>query len=386
MMLTTFIPGGLRSLFNILTFRYGPLLNRIFLMTSFSDSVDSGWGSLGYFLYGRTDDAMVPVLDSAPQLVARALGAIDNQFSLPGARSNEIRFLVDPLYFGDLTMWKTDWEMSNGGINPLKLIVGKLLARLSVRFSQVVTINIGSNDLWMPFMSAVYNIIDDGRLPLDFTSTTTRSELFGMLPAVLYNVFCYCNAWVKAPLEKKAFYAFSLVDGARKELDYFINMPLILLHIFLLNPFATVVVEGMESPVRNWDLLPGLDDNLIEYMMAPLYEVYNAYKKLLVLLYPGHAVYADMTGIQLYTEKYAIPLFENLTMNRSGFDPHPSFIGRRQQADRILRALGQPSPYGVYELPYLVPSFYWNVIYPYSPVTLLNPLATRIHPLDIFPV
>lgn len=380
-----FIPGALKSLLNIVLLRYGPLFNHIHKITAFSDSVDSGWGSLGYLLYGKTVVANKPVLDSAPWLVGYALGAWVNQYSIPGGRTNEIRFLLDPFYLPDYDLRNQMEELSTGSISYWKLLLMKFFARMSVRTSQVVTINIGSNDLWVDMMAVLYDIADDGRL-FDYLTIPERTALFGKWPSIISNVIAYALAWYTAYTKnptKMTFYVIKLVSGTIKWMtDYFINLPIILMHIYLLNPFATVVVEGMENPVRNWDLFQGLDDNLIEYMMEPFYAIYNGYKRLLVLLYPGKAVYADMHGIQLKTERLAVPTFENLTLDDSGFDPHPSWIGRRQQADRILRALGQPSPYGWSESVYLRPSLFWNVLYPIRPTSFIHPLWSRFRIMD----
>lgn len=389
--LFTEIPAILKSLFNLVTLQYGPLTNHIHKITSFSDSVDSGWGSPLYMLYGKTVVAGLPVLDSAPWLVGYALGAWVNQYALPGGRTNEILFLLDPFYIPDYNLRNQLEYLSNGSLNFWKLFVMRFFARLSVRTSQVVMINVGSNDLWVPFMAALYDIADDGRLPFDLLTDTERGAIFGAIPAMMDNVFSYIRAWIFHPW-KWGLYTIKLLSGGLKEFtDYFINLPLILLHIFLLNPFATVVVEGTESPVRNWDLIPGADDNLVEYLMEPVYAIQNLYKRLCTILYPGNwllflptskAVYADMHGIQLKGERTTIPTFESLSLDGFGFDPHPSWIGRRQQADRVLKALGQPSPYSIWESAYLRPSIFWNVIYPYRPTSFIHPLINRIRPLD----
>lgn len=389
--LFTEIPAILKSLLNLVTLQYGPLTNHIHKITSFSDSVDSGWGSLGYLLYGKTVVAGLPVLDSAPWLVGYALGAWVNQYALPGGRTNEILFLLDPFYLPDYNLRNQLEYLSNGSLNFWKLLFMKFFARLSVRTSQVVMVNVGSNDLWVPIMAALYDIADDGRLPFDLLTNTERGALFGAIPAMIDNVFSFARAWLFHPW-KWGGYTIKLLSGSLKEFtDYFINLPLILLHIFWLNPFATVVVEGTESPVRNWDLIPGADDNLIEYLMEPVYEIQNLYKRLCTILYPGNwllflptskAVYADMHGIQLKGERTTVPTFESLSLDGFGFDPHPSWVGRRQQADRILKALGQPSPYSIWESTYLRPSIFWNVIYPYRPTSFIHPLILRIRPMD----
>lgn len=391
------IPSALTSLQNLLVLRYGPLNNRIFKVTSFSDSTDSGWGSLGYWLYGKTAASGVPVLDSTPWLVGYALGAWVDQFSFPGARSNEILFLLDPFYVPDWNLRGQEDLLSMGSNNFWKLLLMKPLARMSVRTSQVVTLSVGSNDLWVPFMSALYDIADDGRLPWDYLTISKRSELLGAPLSIIDNVFSYFRAWGTALATgtsnptKPYFYVIKLFMGVVKEFtDYFLNMPLILLHVFLLNPTATVVVEGMENPVYGWDFMPGTNDDLIETMMSLVYDVYNIYARILTFLYPanwipftpGHAVYADMHGIQLKSEKVTIPTYENLTQDGSGFDPHPSWIGRRQRADRILKALGQPSPYTWTEDTFLRPSIFWNILYPIRPTAWIHPLITRIRPFD----
>lgn len=388
------IPSALTSLQNLLVLRYGPLNNRIFKITSFSDSTDSGWGSLGYWLYGKTAVSGLPVLDSTPWLVGYALGAWVDQFSFPGARTNEILFLLDPFYIPDWNLRGQMDLLSMGSNGFWKLLLMRPLARLSVRTSQVVTLSVGSNDLWVPFMSALYDIADDGRLPIDYLTITKRSELFGAPLSMIDNVISYFRAWgtaISTNPTKAVFYVVKLVAGVIKEFtDYFINYPLILLHIFLLNPTATVVIEGMENPVYGWDFMPGTNDDLIETMMSLVYDIYNIYARILTFLYPanwipftpGHAVYADMHGIQLKSEKVTIPTYENLTQDGSGFDPHPSWIGRRQRADRVLKALGQPSPYTWTEDTFLRPSIFWNILYPIRPTAWIHPLITRIRPFD----
>lgn len=384
---------GLHRLFHLLTLQYGPLFNHIHVYTSLGDSLQSGWGSPLYMLYGKTVVTGLPVLDSAPYLVGYALGAWVNQIHMPGARSNEFLYLVDPLMlFPD---WVTRTQMqylSGGSINTLRLMLVKIPTMLKIMTSDVVNVDVGANNLWLPFMAAVYDIEDDGRLPFDLLTMPQRTALFGRPIAILDDVFSYIRAWVFHPLKWPA-YALKLLDGVLKwDFDFFIDFPLILLHIYLLNPRTKVVVSGLPNVVNNWDLVPGLDDNLIMYAMQPLYSFQNAYRMLFAFLYPGNwdlipgnnAYFADMQGIQLVTEEPRITLEETISLDNSGYNPHPTALGRMQQANRILRALGQPSPYGWSEISYLSPNPLWNLIIPYRPI--VPTLSARFRPFDsIFP-
>lgn len=178
-----------------------------------------------------------------------------------------------------------------------------------------------------------------------------RVKKYGSMEAIADNVASYIRAWVRHPALWALFVA-TLVDGMRKWVtDYYINLAAIVSSIYRLNPKATLLISGMYNPINDWDLFfwpVDMDDNILDTWMQPYYSWLNVEKKLLADHYPGKAIYVDMKGVDIVTNRPVLTTFESMGLSsdpNKGYNPHPTVYGTQQQAGRILRALGIPTKY-----------------------------------------
>lgn len=307
------------------------------------DSVGSGFGLPDYNREGKLVIDCRRVTDSYPDLVGDAVGAKNvSQFHLCGARTADLRYMMDENYAADWVLLGQAAYLSEGVISKEHLDELRPKVQDAIRNADLITLDCGLNDCWLPVMAAIYDIADEGRLFGRGLTIPERVQREGSLLAVMDNAASFLNAWAANPLRWPA-YLFKLMVSLQKWVfDYQINIRAMIAKIFLLNPHATLVVCGMYNPVENWGVFPLLHDQLIERVLQPYYDMLNLAKRTAVALYPGEAVFIDMKGVELVSDSFTIPLFEMVTLNDRGYNPHPTPAGCRDQARRILNTLSVP--------------------------------------------
>ena len=168
--------------------------------TSIGDSVQSGCGLEEYATYGQIVVANENIRGSAPVLVGRAIGADKvNQLHMPGARSTEIRYILDDEYDGD---WITDGQsyyLSDGVLGKEHLDSWKEEYQNAVRESDVVVLDFGFNDFWVPWYGAMYDVAGDGRLPWDDMTPWERVERMGSFGALADTLVSVGRAYIFNP-------------------------------------------------------------------------------------------------------------------------------------------------------------------------------------------
>ena len=168
--------------------------------TSIGDSVQSGCGLEEYATYGQIVVANENIRGSAPVLVGRAIGADKvNQLHMPGARSTEIRYILDDEYDGD---WITDGQsyyLSDGVLGKEHLDSWKEEYQNAVRESDVVVLDFGFNDFWVPWYGAMYDVAGDGRLPWDDMTPWERVERMGSFGALADTLASVGRAYIFNP-------------------------------------------------------------------------------------------------------------------------------------------------------------------------------------------
>ena len=262
--------------------------------TSLGDSVESGLGLQDYyakFVNGESNGSPLvanTVVDgSAPDLVADALGAECHQYHMPGARTSEFLYLLDPdEYFwamdpitpiGIDPMQGLESALSSGQYSPDALKALSPKVREDIANSEVVTLDVGWNDWW--------SMIAEGGF--------IRSNIQYML---------------------------------------------LLKEINEINPDAELVLVGGYNPFNGWDIFPGMDDNIFSYGAQALQDIgLNLQKSLVCLLYPGKCTYADTRGTEIQQSR---PSVFGVSLDDMGIDPHPTEEGAKHQANGILEALG----------------------------------------------
>lgn len=314
---------------------------------SIGDSCGSGVG-LPYYLElvketGQKWITCTEIEGSYPALVAEAVGAENfDQFHFPGARTADIRYLLDKTFRTDWVIEGQAMYLSEGTISKAEMDAHRDAVIEAVRNADLITIDVGINDYWLPIIAAIYDIAGDGRLGGGALTVPELVARFGSIGALVDNAMSYLRAWIMNPLHAPS-YVLKLMSALYKwVMDYQVNTMGILNQIYKLNPNAKVVVCGTYNAVEGWDLIPFMNDRIIEHIMQPFYDLVNLRKKLAVQFYRGDAVYVEMSNVQLFSDDFTIPLFEFAGVTQWSFNPHPTLVGALTQRDHILKALGIP--------------------------------------------
>ncbi len=294
------------------------------VITTLGDSVLSGWLLDDYNkkLNNGTNVvegvvALQNIKNSGPTLLAQALGGKVNQMQYPGIRTDELRYVLDENFRNSPFNWTVSDErkafLDAHRAEYLKNIDG----------SDTIVLDIGWNNINTPI--AVFNEVgnfwgkafsNDEGLPLDQKIMQVAADTPDFLG--------------------------KMVTGIERSVgSYVIDYPILMQEIYKRNPNATLVITGGYNPGEDVDLssflgLP-IDDDITSAFCESLYDLTaEPYKKALCLLYPGEAVYADMSGVQTRVNGP----YDVFT---GGLDFHPTQAGAIEQANKLATALGHNS-------------------------------------------
>ena len=278
---------------------------------------------------------------SYPALVAETLDAgTFDQYHFPGARTADIRYLLDANFRADWVLTGQSAYLSEGVVSKENLDAYRDEVLAAIQDADLITLDVGINDCWLPVIAAIYDISGESRANGDELTVPELVQKYGSLGAVIKNAESYVGSWVKNPFRWPA-YTLKLSSALLKwVVDYQVNISAIMNRIYQLNPDAQVLVCGMYNPVQNWSVIPLGNDKLIQKVLQPYYNLLNLRKQAVVRSYRGDASYVDMTGIELISDRFTIPLFEFTGIEQRQYNPHPTEAGAQDQASRILRTLG----------------------------------------------
>ena len=83
-----------------------------------------------------------------------------------------------------------------------------------------------------------------------------------------------------------------------------------------------------------------LSENPISGTTQILYDVfYEPVRKAWQYKKPGQYYYADVSQYELIKREFTIPMYEFMSLDDSGFNPHPTLAGSRYMADCIESVL-----------------------------------------------
>ena len=315
---------------------------------SIGDSCGSGLGLPQYVALSKERKqrwiACEKIEGSYPTLVAKAVGATNfGQYHFPGARTADIRYLLDEHYYADWVLLGQAMYLSNGVVSKANLDSYREEVTAAIRNADLITIDVGINDVWLPVIAAIYDIAEKGRvLERQLTIPELVAE-YGSIATVVDNAASFVRAWTN-PLTWPGNILKLSSALIKWVIDYQVNTTAIMNRIRQLNPKATVVVCGLYNPVYHWDLIPFSGDHFFEHILQPYYSALNLKKRADALFYWGDARYVPMDDIELFSDGFAIPLFEFTIEDGGviGYNPHPTLEGAKQQAKNILNALGVP--------------------------------------------
>lgn len=316
-----------------------PADSRYPVYTALGDSASSGFGLPDYAKYNSLVVYGKRIQNSYSDLLAKKLGSKTlYSYGVSGIRTAELRYLLDNTYHGDYIMQRDMPIMSNGMISREVLQPKRAEYQKAVKESDLITLDIGFDDIWVPTIACVYDIAEDGRFDNTDAGKTISEKVaeYGSTQVVIDNAFSYLRAWFRNPVKWVQYWNYWAMTVAKWLTDFTINYNAIVHQIYRLNPDVTVIALGCYNPCIGWDLLP--DDRAIEHVVQPYYDYVNAQKTVAEAEYKTYH-YVELRDIDLFNKKTTIPLYENLTMDDSGFNPHPTEKGHQQICDAILKEL-----------------------------------------------
>ncbi|HPZ00317.1 MAG TPA: hypothetical protein PLS28_02485, partial [Clostridiales bacterium] len=247
----------------------------------------------------------------------------------PGFRSSELRMLIDSSYDGDWVV-KGDaiTELSMGAYTYKQLMAMKPYYQAAVKKADLITIDIGMNDTWFSVVAAVLTIgyAIDGK---------DVSE-------VLRNAFNYFGSW--DAMEQAFGDAFKqimtapgltalVVDAVRKFwMDFYINYTALIDTIYKMNPDVTVLSVGCYNSFKDWEVPIYIIPQISCYI--PM----NSLKLGLANSYDNY-YYADVGDVDVIGKHFTMPLPNNITLDDSGYNPHPTTAGHKYMYQQIIAAL-----------------------------------------------
>ncbi len=303
------------------------------------DSVAAGYGTTGY--------CVPPLCAQQPNayhtLLANALGAELRQFGWGGFRSHEIRHMIDPDY------QITDWTYADncaGFVHEEDLAAMQDAYIKGVEDADIITVNIGSNDLFGDALGEVFRVLyaePDSNAVLD--AIKERLQQSGNLGAAFVELMNFAQSIGKLNevinVAVKAFY--------RAYETFKDNFDAIVKSIYTRNPDVTLVIIGMFNPLKTLSINEG---DLVKVGKAadPLMLLMNNYMKN-QCAYSNQYIYVDVTDVELHD----IAFKQNDFWSAYLAAVHPTDGGHEFMTQQILNALPERGT-----LPFVdVPSDAW---------------------------
>lgn len=289
------------------------------------DSIAAGYMLPGYKFGGKKKAAWHLQEQSYPWHIARAVGAKRTyQMAHGGYRTSDVRLILDDSYQGDFingrrlpSIGKTrdvDWDAMN------KL---RREFRSNIAKSDLITVNVGSNDATQAFAVLMELVEDD-------VSIMQAQAQMGLDPLenlgyTLANVIELTANSVTAArlvkLEADAFTGFSQ------------NFDTIIREIRNLNSHAKIVVMGIYNPVEVASIDTMLTNVQYGQILTPVFDLFNNYMQYQSPMTKEYT-YVDMVDIETYVGIGQLDANPDILM-----DAHPTARGHRQMADEVLAVL-----------------------------------------------
>ena len=338
------------------------------------DSVASGFGLPDYNKYGRKIVYKQRIKGSYADHVARDTHAKFYSLAYPGFCSGTLRYELYDNY--QMKWWEQD-QLANftGGVYTQAFLDReKGHIRRAIQKADLITIDIGVNDSWYGTIALIYAIAKYGYIPGSDPRGALDEELakYGSWGTVVRNAMYYLAGFAENPQLWAVFWAAWIENLATYFIQYQDNYNAIMQAIYDLNPDVTVVALSSANSFKYLNLTPGVASGSfrIQYMGQPiqidiplvgtvtlpdtihlsenpisgttqiLYDVfYEPVRKAWQYKKPGQYYYADVSQYELIKREFTIPMYEFMSLDDSGFNPHPTLAGSRYMADCIEAVL-----------------------------------------------
>ncbi len=298
-------------------------------VSSLGDSIPSGFSlpdynrkANGKFVMGKTR-----VEGSYPAIVADAVAAKTfYPLAQPGFRTTELRILVDPNYDGDYVTAKYIGTLSNNPDYTTENIKAQRSEYINkIKASDLVMIDIGFNDTWLPVLGAILDVVNDkptsdaNQATADLAKAVEQEGIDSVMNTITYklkNTPRYTAQLVTA------------VTGILTSSTFQENYDAIIKRIYAINPDVTVVALESYNPFKDWEDLSWLAD----VAQTVLYDHMNQIKRSYKNTYGEQYYSVNVDNVEIITTSAA-------QASSNGWDPHPTANGHKYEADQIIAAL-----------------------------------------------
>lgn len=347
---------------------------------SIGDSIGSGFGRPEYskITGGKMLTRSVigkRIAGSYPDLVGKYTAARTvRNCCVPGMTASALRYIFDDSY--TMHAWEAE-ELGNftfGAYDVDDIKNWRSAWRSYVRNADLITIDIGVNDTWYSTIALIYYIAEDGHIEGD-TRGTLQQELakYGTWGTVVRNAMYYLVGFANNPAKWAQFWAAWGTNLAEYATVYQKNYSAIVESIHKLNPNADIVGIGTCNSFQQLTLVPigrkshtyeiklatgnmkitlpyvgevilpdrvHLADSTASMTTSALYDLaYEPVREYYTHVYDNYyyVPIADQTDVM--GEGFAIPMYENSSLDGSAFNPHPTAQGHINYAKAIVNVL-----------------------------------------------
>ena len=337
------------------------------------DSVGAGFGQPQYNAYGEVVHLWDRIEGSYPDVLANYVHAETMYpYCIPGLSSQTMRYLFDDSYDGGFLLNSSQIDnLTGGAFDKATLTEWRGKFRSATAEADLITLDVGLNDTWEGAYGLLYEIANYGTVLGGDPRETLQEELakYGTWDTVSRLAQAYLTAWATNP-DKIAYWLVSWVQFLMTYFtDFSQNFPVIVDKIFELNPDAIVVAPLSFNSFKSLKIIEGdrgaylltidttngaplqiggltipkqihISSTLLGNIPQGSYDFcYDAVRESMEVKYPGQFFTCDIGEVELIGNHMTAPMFENQTMDDSGYNPHPTTAGHKYIADQILAVL-----------------------------------------------
>ncbi len=288
------------------------------LYTCFGDSIPAIYHEEGYNIHGFEE-----IPGTYPSIIKNLCCTKMDDYAYAGFTTDQIRHMIDPSYeMSAYSIW-TDPKVWNAST----LCTKHDEVVESLKNSNLITINIGSNDVFsLPMIMAAYADYS----MYDATGCETLDELLSGLRTA-GTISAYLTEFIKCV--------------EQRYVVFYQNMEFILSYINEVNTKdADIVLIGMYNPFDSMYISPELKIELGDIGYA-IVDKMNVFFRDLAWKYD--CIYVDVVGTETYYETLGLTLSDSDTLSMLADYVHPTKDGHQFIADRILAALPSRPDYKI---------------------------------------
>lgn len=289
------------------------------------DSIAAGYMLPGYKFGGKKKAAWHLQEGSYPWYIARAVGAKKTyQMAHGGYRTSDVRLILDDTYEGDFINGRR--LPSVGKTREVDWTAMKKLQkefRSNIAKSDLITVNIGSNDATQAF-AVLMELVEDDVSILQAQAQMGLDPLENLGYTLAHVIQLTGNSIIAARLVKLEADAFT---GFSENFDTIIR------EIRKLNSHAKIVVMGVYNPVEVASIDTMLTNIQYGQIVTPVFDIFNNYMQFQSPLSKEYT-YVDMENIETYVGIGQFDANPDILM-----DAHPTARGHKQMADQVLAVL-----------------------------------------------